>query len=59
MSKQSIPKRGQTPPKGQPTRSRSGWSGRRRVFGPVSQWIVVVLLLVLAFAIIVVLTGAA
>lgn len=56
MGKQSTPKRGVTPPKGQPTRSRNGSYGGRRVFGPALQWFLVVLLLVMIFAILVVVT---
>ena len=56
MSKQSTPKRGQTPPKGRPTRSRNGSTGGRRVFGPVTQWIMVALLIAMVFVIIVIVT---
>ncbi len=45
-----------TPPKNRPTRSRNGSYGRTRVFGPVAQWIAVVILLGLAFTVIVILT---
>jgi hypothetical protein len=57
MTKQTTPKRGITPPKGKPTRSRSGGYGRKRVFGPVSQWIAVTVLLIMAFVVLIILTG--
>ena len=57
MTKQTTPKRGITPPKGKPTRSRSGTYGGKRVFGPVSQWIAVTVLLILAFLALIILTG--
>lgn len=57
MTKQTTPKHGITPPKGKPTRSRSGDYGRKRVFGPVAQWIAVTVLLILAFVVMVILTG--
>lgn len=57
MTKQTTPKRGITPPKGKPTRSRSGSYGGKRVFGPVWQWIAVTVLLILAFLALIILTG--
>lgn len=46
-----------TPPKGRPTRKRDGDYRRRRAFGPVSQWIAVVLVLLLLFVVMVIATG--
>jgi hypothetical protein len=57
MTKQTTPKRGITPPKGRPTRPRSGEYGGKRVFGPVWQWFAVTVLLILAFVVLIILTG--
>lgn len=56
MAKQTVPKRGITPPKGRPTRSRHAVPGNRRVFGPVAQWIAAALFLLLLFVVMVILT---
>jgi hypothetical protein len=40
-----------TPPKGRPTRPRTGGYYRKRVFGSTAQWIAVAILLVLAFVV--------
>lgn len=57
MAKQATPKRGVTPPKGRPTRSRSGVYRNKRVFGPVAQWIGVVVLLLMLFVVLIIATG--
>ena len=57
MTKQTPPKRAVTPPKGKPTRSRHDIRTNRRVFGPVSQWIAITVLLILAFVVLIILTG--
>ena len=57
MTKQTTPKRGITPPKGKPTRSRHDLPTDRRVFGPVSQWIAFTVLLILLFVVMVILTN--
>lgn len=56
MAKQTTPKRGITPPKGRPTRSRDALPGDRRVFGPVAQWLAAAVLLLLLFAVLIILT---
>jgi hypothetical protein len=50
-------RKGYTPPKGRPTRARTGRIGRQRVFGPVAQWIAVVVFLLLVFAVLIAVTG--
>ena len=57
MTKQTMPKRGITPPKGKPTRARSAMPTDKRVFGPVAQWIAFSVLLILAFVVLVILTN--
>lgn len=57
MAKQSTPKRGITPPKGKPTRARDEMPSNKRVFGPVSQWIAFVVLLIMVFVVLVILTN--
>jgi hypothetical protein len=57
MANQAIPKRGITPPKGKPTRSRHDEYREKRVFGPVAQWIAFSVLLILAFLVLVILTN--
>lgn len=57
MTKQTRPKRGITPPKGKPTRSRHDLPADGRVFGPVSQWIAFSVLLILLFVVLVILTN--
>ena len=50
-SKKSV-----TPPKGRPTRPRSGSGPRKRAFGPVAQWITVALLLALVVVVLMLIT---
>lgn len=57
MVDQATPKRGITPPKGKPTRSRHDDYREKRVFGPVAQWIAFSVLLILAFLVMVILTN--
>ena len=57
MGKRSTPKHGITPPKGRPTRPRSGRSYDPRLFGPVWQWIAVTLFLTLLFVVLVMVTN--
>ena len=57
MGKHSTPKHGITPPKGRPTRSRSGRSYDPRVFGPVWQWIAFALFLTMLFVVLVIVTN--
>ena len=57
MTNQPTPNRGITPPKGKPTRARTDVPIDRRVFGPVSQWIAVTILLILLFVLMVILTN--
>lgn len=57
MTNQATPKRGATPPKGKPTPARTHVPTDRRVFGPVSQWIAFVVLVILVFVVLVILTG--
>lgn len=52
----AAPKKGVTPPKGRPTRTRNGYGRRRRAFGPVLQWITVALLLALIVVVLVLVT---
>lgn len=49
--------KGYTPPKGAPTRARGQVGGRRRLFGPVAQWIALAIAIVVVVAIIIALTG--
>jgi hypothetical protein len=49
-------RRNVTPPKGRPTRARSGSGRRQRAFGPVAQWVTVGLLVVLVVVVIVLVT---
>lgn len=55
MATQHPPKRGVTPPKGRPTRSRQQ-TARRRAFGSTAQWIAVAILIVVAFIVLVMVT---
>ena len=57
MSDQQTPKKGSTPPKGRPTRSRDGYYGPSRVFGPRLQWIAVVLVIVVLFLVLAIVTN--
>jgi hypothetical protein len=50
------PKKGVTPPKGRPTRSRDGIYARKQVFGPTAQWIALTIFLILVFVVLFVLT---
>lgn len=52
----SVAKKGVTPPKGRPTRSRDGGGGRKRAFGPVAQWITVAALVALVVVVLVLVT---
>jgi hypothetical protein len=52
MTSNTPSPRATTPPKGRPTRSRNAYYGRQKVFGSTAQWIALVILLVLAFAIV-------
>lgn len=45
-----------TPPKGRPTRARDGRGPRKRVFGPVAQWVTVALAVALVVIVLVVVT---
>jgi hypothetical protein len=56
MGKQATPKKGITPPKGRPTRSRDGDYARKQVFGPTSQWIALTVFLVLVFVVLFIVT---
>ncbi len=56
MAKQTMPKKGITPPKGRPTRSRNASYRTQRVFGPVAQWIAAAVLLLLVIAVMIILT---
>lgn len=56
MGKQRTPTHGVTPPKGRPTRPRNARRGRRRLFGSTAQWLGVVFLLLIALAVLVILT---
>ncbi len=49
MTQEQTPKKGITPPKGRPTRSRDAVEAERRVFGPTAQWIAAAFLLALIF----------
>lgn len=51
-----TPKKGVTPPKGRPTRSRNARHGRARAFGPVAQWVTVGVLVALIVVVLVLLT---
>ena len=52
----TAPKKGFTPPKGRPTRSRDGFYARRQVFGPTAQWIALTIFLILVFVVLFILT---
>lgn len=52
----STAKKGVTPPKGRPTRSRDGGGGRKRAFGPVAQWVTVAALVALVVVVLVLVT---
>ena len=49
MTQDQTSKKGVTPPKGRPTRSRNAVETEKRVFGPTAQWIAAALLLALIF----------
>lgn len=49
-------KKSTTPPKGRPTRARDGRGRRKRVFGPVAQWVTVALAVALVVIVLVVIT---
>lgn len=49
MTQDQAPRRGITPPKGRPTRSRGTVEAEKRVFGPTAQWIAAAFLLALIF----------
>lgn len=55
MAQQQTPKKGITPPKGKPTRSRNEVETSDRVFGATAQWIAAAFLLALIFVTIIVL----
>ena len=55
MATQHPPKRGVTPPKGRPTRSRHQVA-QRRAFGSTAQWIAFAILIVVAFIVLVMVT---
>lgn len=55
--RQMTKKKGYTPPKNRPTRARSQRPDRRRAFGPVAQWITVVLTVALIITVIILLTN--
>ena len=50
-------KKGYTPPKNRPTRARGEGPDRRRAFGPVAQWITVVVAVALIITIIILVTN--
>lgn len=50
------PKKGVTPPKGRPTRSRNRTYSEQRVFGPVAQWIAAAVFLLLLIVVMIILT---
>jgi hypothetical protein len=50
-------KKGITPPKGRPTRARSGVGRRRRAFGPVAQWVAIAGLVIMVIVVAMMLTG--
>jgi hypothetical protein len=52
-----APKRSYTAPKGKPTRTRSGGPQQRRVFGPVTQWIALVALVIVVVAVLIAVTN--
>jgi hypothetical protein len=52
----TSPKKGVTPPKGRPTRSRDAIYARRQVFGPTAQWIALTIFLILVFVVLFILT---
>jgi hypothetical protein len=49
MTQEQTPKKGITPPKGRPTRSRNEVATEKRVFGPTAQWIAAAFLVALIF----------
>ncbi|MFW2333613.1 hypothetical protein [Ilumatobacter sp.] len=49
MTQEQTPKKGITPPKGRPTRSRNEVGAEKRVFGPTAQWIAAAFLIALIF----------
>jgi len=49
-------KKNVTPPKGRPTRARNGSGPRKRVFGPVAQWITVGVLITLIVVVLILVT---
>ena len=49
-------KRGYTPPKNRPTRTRNGIETDKRVFGPVAQWITFAIVVVIAVTILIIVT---
>lgn len=49
MTQDQAPRKGITPPKGRPTRSRSAVEREKRVFGPTAQWIAAAFFLTLIF----------
>jgi len=49
MTQEQTPKKGITPPKGRPTRSRNEIETEQRVFGPTAQWIAAAFLIALIF----------
>ena len=51
MGNPTTPKKGITPPKGRPTRSRHDVDVPRRVFGATAQWIALTVFLVLVFVV--------
>ncbi len=55
MTQEQTPKKGITPPKGKPTRSRRAVESNDRVFGPTAQWIAAAFLVALIFITIIVL----
>ena len=55
MAQEQTSKKGITPPKGRPTRSRNEVDRDQRVFGPTAQWIAAAFLVALIFVTIIVL----
>jgi hypothetical protein len=50
-------KKGYTPPKGRPTRARDDDGRRRRAFGPVAQWITLIIAALVLVALIIIITN--
>ena len=50
-------KKNYTPPKNRPTRTRNGYGPDKRVFGPVAQWITFAIVVLVAVAILIIVTG--